>query len=170
MQLAVADALVVEITKSESDIHGKIIAIGPGEVGVEIEEVRVEGTVFVVVEDEVRDGGLRVEGISVEVEDLRTLLQLGEEANFLFNGRELTKGFSEFNIVFLPSARMHQTRPAGDVVVVGLPDDLLKGDILGHLLEDRHDVVADWWYCNCHVYVDICLSYGCRAGECVSEC
>lgn len=153
----------MEITEPEGDIHGEVVTIWPGEVRVEIEKVRVKGTVFVVVEDEVGDGGFRVEGISVEVQDLGAVYHLLEEANFLFNGRELTKGFSELDVVFLPSARMHQARPAGDVVVIALSGDLFEGDICGHLLEDQHDVVADRWYCNCHV-LSVCMNV-CRVGE-----
>jgi hypothetical protein len=71
VEVTVAISLVVNITEAQCNVHGKMIPIRPGQVLVKVDRIRVQGAVLVMLDDKVRDQAVRVNSISIEMDDLR---------------------------------------------------------------------------------------------------
>lgn len=149
-------SFVMNIAETECNVHGEVIPIGPGQVGVEVGEVGVQGAVFVVLDDEVGDGTVGVDGVSVEVDNLwACAAELVKKADLALDCCQVAKGLADLNIVLLPAPCVDGAEPTGDMSVKDEVGELFKGDQGCRLLEDLQDALVDrcHWYSHFLFYV-----------------
>lgn len=138
-----AVALLVKEAQSQSNVECEVVAICPGQVGVKVDEVGVEGTVLVVLNNKIRDGSGGIDGVTMEALDLwARAAQLVEQADLSFDGVQVTKGLPDLDILVVPSSSVDVTEAARDVGVVDDTIHLLKGNIRRSLLKDLQNVLC----------------------------
>ena len=117
---------------------------------------------LVMLDDDIGDRSVGVDGVAIEMDDLRAgCAEFVEETDLAFDRGEVAKGLSDLDIIVFPAAGMDSAEPAWDVCVKDEMGYLFKGDMRCGLLEDLKDALVDRCYWYSHLCMHVCAYIVC---------